>query len=115
MPRTNSQFVATSLTEFLSVWSMAGDANLNLTTKGGNLNSLASALELKVTPLLRLLQPILLTRPANEALLSGSVIGRELLAIKQPKVLTLQNHLSPALIQRWAAPLLQTYFLSLLQ
>ena len=37
-PRTNSQFVAASLTEFLTVWSMAGDANLNLTTKGGNLN-----------------------------------------------------------------------------
>ena len=38
MPRTNSQFVAASLTEFLSVWSMGGEANLNLATKGGNLN-----------------------------------------------------------------------------
>ena len=38
MTRTNSQFVAASLTEFLSVWSMAGEANLNLSTKGGNLD-----------------------------------------------------------------------------
>ena len=38
MTRKNSQFVAASLTEFLSVWSMAGEANLNLATKGGNLD-----------------------------------------------------------------------------
>ena len=38
MSRTNSQFVAASLTEFLSVWSMNGEANLNLATKGGNLD-----------------------------------------------------------------------------
>ena len=38
MTRKNSQFVAASLTEFLSVWSMAGEANLNLFTKGGNLD-----------------------------------------------------------------------------
>ena len=33
--RTNSQFVAASVTEFLSVWSLGGEASLNLTTRGG--------------------------------------------------------------------------------
>ena len=33
--RTNSQFVAASLTEFLSVWSLGGEASLNLTTRDG--------------------------------------------------------------------------------
>ena len=36
--RTNSQFLAASLTEFLSVWSVCGDACLNLTTKNGLAN-----------------------------------------------------------------------------
>ena len=33
--RTNSQFLAASVTEFISVWAVGGDASLNLTTKGG--------------------------------------------------------------------------------
>ena len=33
--RTNSQFLAASVTEFISVWAISGDATLNLTTKGG--------------------------------------------------------------------------------
>ena len=33
--RTNSQFLAASVTEFISVWAIGGDASLNLTTKGG--------------------------------------------------------------------------------
>ena len=36
--RTNSQFLAASLTEFLSVWSVGGDACLNLTTRNGLAN-----------------------------------------------------------------------------
>ena len=34
--RTNSQFVAASVTEFLSVWSLGGEASLNLTTRNGH-------------------------------------------------------------------------------
>ena len=32
--RTNSQFLTASVTEFISVWAIGGDASLNLTTKG---------------------------------------------------------------------------------
>ena len=35
LPRTNSQFVAASVTEFISVWAIGGDASLTLTTNGG--------------------------------------------------------------------------------
>ena len=34
--RTNSQFVAASVTEFLAVWSLGGEATLNLTTRNGH-------------------------------------------------------------------------------
>ena len=34
--RVNSHFVGASLTEFLSVWSLGGEASISLTTKGGN-------------------------------------------------------------------------------
>ena len=96
MTGTNSQFVAASLTVFLSVWYMAGEANLNLSTKGGNLDiKFSLSLGNPGAPSLRLLQHLLLTRPATEVLLRRSVIGRELLAIKQPR---LQNCLFPALI-----------------
>ena len=33
--RSNSKFVAASVTEFLSVWSLGGEASLNLTTRDG--------------------------------------------------------------------------------
>ena len=36
--RTNSQFVAASVTEFLSVWCQGGEASLNLTTRNGLAN-----------------------------------------------------------------------------
>ena len=35
LPRTNSQFLAASVTEFISVWAIGGDASLTLTTNGG--------------------------------------------------------------------------------
>ena len=35
LSRTNSQFLTASVTEFISVWAIGGDASLNLTTKGG--------------------------------------------------------------------------------
>ena len=34
--RSNSKFVAASVTEFLSVWSLGGEASLNLTTINGH-------------------------------------------------------------------------------
>ena len=36
--RVNSQFVAASMTEFFSVWSLGGEASLNLTTRNGSIN-----------------------------------------------------------------------------
>ena len=35
LSRTNSQFLTASVTEFISVWAIGGEASLNLTTKGG--------------------------------------------------------------------------------
>ena len=37
-PRAHFQFTAALMTKFLSVWSLDGEASLNLTTRNGNLN-----------------------------------------------------------------------------